>query len=260
MLRFSTSVNFLFGELPFLDRFAAARRAGFHGVEIQFLEASAVEVARAAREAGVEIVLLNLDMGDLFTGGPGISGVPGRETMFIGALDAALDAAQETAARCLHFGPSRVPAGAGRAECLATYRANIDAALAREPFTSGRVQGLLEPMNAADMPDALFTEISRAAEFVRGGFGGRLGLQFDVYHVAKSGADVVAAWQDCRDCVRHVQFSDVPGRGEPGSGTLDFPAIFAAIEGSGYAGWLGAEYFPARPTVETLGWLRREYQ
>ncbi|MNO09102.1 putative hydroxypyruvate isomerase YgbM [compost metagenome] len=54
-----------------------------------------------------------------------------------------------------------------------------------------------------------------------------------------------------------MQFADAPGRGEPGSGTLDFPAALRALEEIGYSGWLGAEYRPTGSTAESLGWLSK---
>ena len=79
MLKFSTSVNFLFSELPFLERFAAAATNGFAGVEMQFLEAPVPDIRLALDDSGVKAVLINVEMGDLLSGGPGLSGVPGRE-------------------------------------------------------------------------------------------------------------------------------------------------------------------------------------
>jgi hydroxypyruvate isomerase len=114
---------------------------------------------------------------------------------------------------------------------------------------------VLEPVNAVDAPTALFTDIDEAARMLRARFGGRIGLLFDLYHLTKAGANLAAAAAAYRDLIRHVQFSDVPGRREPGTGRIDFQAAFAALEAAGYDGWFGAEYFPDRPTAETLGWM-----
>jgi hydroxypyruvate isomerase len=254
-VKFSTSINFLFREVPFLQRFAAARSAGFHGVDIQLLESPLGEAAAAAAEAGINIVVINVDMGDLLAGGVGLSGVPGMEMAFQQAVTTAVEAAQTLGASFVHLGPSLVPPDVKREDCLLTYRRNVEQVLALEAFSSGRLLPLLEPINSEDMPSVLFSDIDEAVALLDGWFGDRVGLQFDIYHVAKSGLDPVVAWQRHAARVRHVQFSDLPSRGEPGSGSLDFQAIFAAIEHSGYDGYLGAEYFSSRPTLETLGWM-----
>jgi len=255
MLRFSTSVNFLFTEVPFLDRFRAAREAGITGVEIQFMEAPAMEVAKAVQDAGVEVVLINADMGDLLSGGPGLSGVPGREADFERAVAEAAETAELLGSHFVHLGPSGIPEGATREQCLGIYRGNVEKALQLDSFASGRVGALLEPVNATDMPGVLFTDIDEAASLVANEFGGTLGLQFDIYHIEKGGKSALAKWQQYANEVSHVQFSDVPERNEPGTGSVAFEEVFAAIRESNYSGWVGAEYFPSKSTVETLSWL-----
>jgi hydroxypyruvate isomerase len=246
----------MFREVPVCERFAAARRAGFAGVEIQVLaEGDARQMAAAAQAAGIEVVLINVGMGDYLGGGPGLSGVPGREDAFRAELERTLEAARLLRARFVHLGPSRVPDGASREACLAVYRSNIDAALALRAATGTAAELLVEPMNRPEAPTALINDIDDGAALLRDGYVGRVGLQFDVYHVAMNGHDVLDRYRAHRDLVRHVQFSDVPGRGEPGSGQLDFTVLFRGFHDAGYDGWLGAEYFARRPTPETLAWF-----
>lgn len=255
-MRFSASVTLLFTEHPLLDRFAAARDAGFEGVEIQRLdEGDPAAMATAAARAGIAVVLVNVGAGDYLEGGPGLSGVPGRESRFERAFDRALDAAGRLGAAFLHLAPSRVPEGVCRDDCLVAYRRSI-------AFAAGRVAPggpalLIEAMNRVDAPTALLNDVDDAAALIRADFPGVVGLQFDIYHTAMNGRDVVAAFTTHRDLVRHVQFADAPGRHEPGTGQVDFPSVFAAIERAGYAGWYGAEYRPSRDTRATLGWLPR---
>lgn len=248
----------MFREQSVLDRFAAAKRAGFSGVEIQFLaEGNLKDMAAAARNAGVKVVLVNVGMGDYSTGGVGLSGVPGLEAVFLEETDKALDAAQLMGAQFVHLGPSRIPEGVTREACLETYCANIDAALVLQAKRQSDVELLIEPMNRVEAPTALINDIDVGAELLRKRYRGRVGLQFDIYHVAMNGHDVLDRYRAHLDLVRHVQFSDLPGRREPGAGTLDFPALFAGFQQLGYSGWFGAEYLPQRQTTETLGWFDR---
>lgn len=252
-MRFSASITTMFREHPPLERPAAARAAGFEGIEIQVLEADPRALARAAAEAGVEVVLLNVAMGDFLEGGAGLSGVPGREAAFAVALDEAIDAARLMNCPVIHAGPSRVPAGVARDDALAVYRANLRAAQ-KKVAAAGR-DFVIEAMNRVDAPTALLPDCHTAVGLIRDVFDGEIGLLFDIYHVARNGEDVGATFRAYRDHVRHVQFSDVPGRCEPGAGTLDFPALFEDLAAAGYEGWFGAEYRPTGPTARTLGWL-----
>ncbi len=253
MRQFSTSVSMMWRDLPIAERFAAAKAAGFAGAEIQVPgETSAADWAAASSAADLPVLLLNLDMGDFLTGGPGLSGVPGREDAFAGALAAGVEAAALLKSRFLHIGPSRVPDGERREDCLATYRANVAKAVAA---TDGLpVQLLVEAINRAEAPTALIGASAEAAGIATG-FDGRLKLLFDLYHCAAGGEDPVASYQAHASLVAHVQFSDHPGRQPPGHGVLDFAGLFNGLEAAGYAGFYGAEYMSFAGTADTLGWM-----
>ncbi|MFO6448316.1 TIM barrel protein [Erythrobacter sp. NE805] len=224
--------------LPFAARFAALKACGFEGAEIQRIgEAPAGEIARAAADSGLPVALVNVGMGDLAEGGPGLSGVPGREDLFRRRFAEAAMLAESLGAATLHLAPSRVPEGVTRAACRDTYRANVSHAVAAARGASFSV--VIEPINRFDIADVLLDDLATGAALAR---ATGAGLLFDAYHVARMGLDPVAEWNRHRDMIRHVQVSDAPQRGRPGSGTIDFPAFFAAVAASGYGGWIGAEY------------------
>lgn len=255
-MRISTSVSMMFRELPLADRFQAAADAGFDGVEIQFIDEGAPQaMARAARAAGMPVVLINLPLGDLMAGGIGLSGVPGREAAFKAAAEAGLAAAGELGAEIVHLGPSRMPTDVNRAACMDVYLRN-----AAEALTIAERMGLdamlvAEPMNRIEVPDALLVDVADAAEAVDRIAHERFGLLFDIYQIAMNGVDVERAWREHGGRARHVQFSDAPGRHEPGTGSIAIDSILDAIKASGYRGCYGAEYRPVASTVEGLGWL-----
>lgn len=185
----SCSVSMMFRELPLLARFGAARAAGFTGVEIQFIdEGDPAAMARAARDAGVEVVLINADMGDLRTGGPGLSGVPGREADFRAGFARALEASMTLGGSRIHLGPSWVPPGTSRAECLAVYRTNL--AWAVEQAKGHPATLLIEPLNLVENPTILLGDLAEAVHLIDGCRSDRVGLQFDIYHIAMNGVDV----------------------------------------------------------------------
>ena len=79
----------------------------------------------------------------------------------------------------------------------------------------------------------------------------------DLYHLAMMGEDLAVTLSAHRDRIAHVQVADVPGRGAPGTGTLDFEPLFAQLAAQGYAGSVGLEYLPTDPadSSTSFGWL-----
>jgi hydroxypyruvate isomerase len=60
------------------------------------------------------------------------------------------------------------------------------------------------------------------------------------------------------DVVRHVQIADAPGRGQPGSGAIDWPAAFALLDRLDYSGVVGVECYPTIPsTTEALAYVQQ---
>ncbi|WP_323008999.1 hydroxypyruvate isomerase family protein [Paracoccus sp. (in: a-proteobacteria)] len=249
MARFAANLTYLFTEMPMLQRFAAARRAGFKGVEILFPYDLAVkELASAAQAAGIEFVLMNTPPPN-WAGGPrGFAAEPGNETRFRGDFDRALRFAKALKVQHIH-----VMAGKGEGEpARRTFVENLKWACARDPQTSLTI----EPMARADMPGYFLDSFDLAAEVLDKVRAPNLGLQFDVYQAQMIHGDALAVWQRHAGRVRHIQISDCPDRNEPRQGTIDFPELLRAIDASGYGGWVGAEYSPRTSTEAGLHWLQ----
>lgn len=252
MLKFSANLSVLYREMPLPMRFAAARAAGFNAAEIQIpYDVPAVDLARAAADAGLPVVLINAPLGPEH-GAPGMACRPEHRTAFRASLGLAAEYAAALRSPCVNVLAGRA-APAERESCLEQLIEHLS--LAAEALDAAGARVLLEPINPLDVPDYCVGSFE-LAERVLSRCDPRAGLQFDVYHAARLGLDPVAAFAAFEARARHVQFADVPGRHEPGTGTLDFDRIFAAIEGSGYAGWVGAEYHPSGRTADSLAWLR----
>ena len=66
--------------------------------------------------------------------------------------------------------------------------------------------------------------------------------------------DLLAAIEENLDPIRHMQVAGATARQEPEDGDIDYGALFEAIDGLGYGGWIGCEYRSRAGTVEGLGW------
>jgi hydroxypyruvate isomerase len=248
MPRFSANLGFLFTELPFLDRFAAARRAGFAGVE--FADPYSHPPGQLQDRLGdLACVLLNFPMGDRTRGDMGIACLPERTAEFRDGVVRAVAIARALRCPRLNCIAGLVPAGAERARLRATLIENLR-------FAVGAAEGLtvlLEPINSVIDWPGFFVDRCRDAVAILAEVPGAR-LQLDVYHY-RTTEGVMPPLEELLPITGHVQFADVPGRHEPGTGTVDHGALFAALDRLEYDGWVGAEYRPTRRTGETLGWL-----
>ncbi|MBO9456822.1 TIM barrel protein [Paracoccus sp. R12_1] len=251
MPRFAANLTMLFTELPMQDRFAAAADAGFQGAEILFpYDIPARDLSRAAISAGLEIVLINTPPPN-WAGGPrGFAAEPGREDRFRHDFDRALRFAQALRARHIH-----VMAGVAEGQkAHATFLENLRWATKRAPHASLTI----EPINRTDMPGYYLSDFDLASRIIAEVGAANLGLQFDAYHAQIITGDVIGTWQRVASHARHVQIAGYPGRHEPQDGQIDYPAFFAALDQSGYRGWVSAEYNPTRHTEHGLAWLPRD--
>ena len=257
MPRFSANITFLFKELPLIERFAAAKRAGFGAIEIAFPYDTPVADLKAAKdEAGVDMTVINLPAGDIATNGPGLSAMPGREDDFKRAVDQALPYVET-----LKPGAINVLAGSppvdqlGRERCLDTMAKNC--AYAADAFQPAGVRTIIEAINPKDRPNFLVTTTEQSLDVVRRSGHPALGIEYDIYHMAVMGEDVVPQIAKHKDMIGNIQFADTPGRHEPGTGRVDFDAIFPALDRAGWTGYLAAEYLPAGETEDGLGWMKK---
>lgn len=254
MPRFSANLSLLFTELPLLERFEAAKRHGFNAVEIQFPYSLPAERIRAVLDDhDLKLVLFNVDADTLLQGGEGLAAVPEKQAQFREAVEQAVDYASILGPEFVNVLPGRCLNGERRDEYLATFLDNLRHAADR--FAAIGVTTVFEAVNSHDMPGFIVDSSAAMLSILEQLAHPKLCLQYDIYHMSRMGEDCAAFLSAHADKIGHIQFADCPGRGQPGSGEVDFPGLFALIDQSGYQGWLGAEYKPLSTTADSLGWL-----
>lgn len=251
-LKFAANLSLLFREWPMLDRFAAARDAGFTAVEIQFpYDESPDALHRAITRAGLTGVLINTPM--LAGVQPfGFACRPELAELFRTNLPRTLEYAQALGARKVNVLPGAETAPAERGRCAEVLVENL--LRADDVLGAAGIEVTLEVINRQDVP-GYFLRNYEDADQILARCGGRVGLQFDIYHAAMLGLDPAKEAARRVAAIRHVQFADAPGRHEPGTGGIPFDAVFAVLLSAGYAGWVSAEYRPAAATLAGLAWL-----
>ena len=253
MPRFAANLGWLFTEHSFLDRFAAARAAGFTAVEFASPYGhSAGEIAERLETHGLRCILFNLPMGDKSKGDMGIACRPGREGEFRDGVARAIDYAKALGCARVNCISGKALPGEDRLALRERLVSNLRFA-ARELKGAG-LELVVEPLNDIDNPHFILPRSPEMAAVIAEVAEPNVGLQCDIYHTVMMKDDPAAMLQALRPVIRHVQFADAPGRGEPGTGRIDFPPLFALLDRIGYDGWVSAEYKPSKRTEETLAW------
>ncbi|MEX8521012.1 MAG: 2-oxo-tetronate isomerase [Leptothrix sp. (in: b-proteobacteria)] len=254
MPRFAANLSFLYTELPFLDRFAAAAADGFKAVEYLFPYEHPPEVlAELLHRHGLVQALFNLPPGDWAAGERGLATLPGREAEFAAGVEQALVYAQALRCQRLHAMAGIVPAGVDAEALRATYVGNLRAAAARlAPFG---ITLLIEPINTRDMPGYYLNYQQQAHELVAEVGAANLQVQMDIYHCQIMEGDVSTKLRRHLAGIGHVQIASVPLRQEPGSGELDDRYLFRLLDELGYQGFLGCEYRPRAGSSAGLDWF-----
>ena len=251
MPRFAANLTMMFNEVPFLDRFEAAARAGFPAVEFLFPYDHPVEaVAERLRAHGLAQALFNLPPGDWAAGERGLAALPERQAEMRAKFDEAVPYIRATGVPAVHLMAGKTDRSAG------ADRAFRDAVA----WTADRLAGLgvtlvLEPLNTRDNPGYHLVDFDEAAALIRDLALPNLKLQFDLYHCQILHGDLTRRLEALMPLVGHVQVAGVPSRHEPEGEELNFPFLFDLLDRLGYAGYVGCEYRPRAGTEAGLGWF-----
>ncbi len=258
-MRLAANLSIIFSRIPFLERFDAASRAGFDLVEIWWPHTEYAAgltddaVVDAVRRAGVTVVMLNFDGGNLAAGDRGLAGDPTRATEFRANVPRALALAGRLGCTKLNALAGLVADGIDPTGQRALLTESIGIAAAQSVAYGATV--LVEPLNVHDTPGYLLPDVDSALELIEAVGQPNVKIQFDLYHVARAGADPMAAIQRAAGRIGHVQIADVPGRHEPGTGELPFAEIFDNLRDVGYTGDVGLEYVPTNPDAPDFTYL-----
>jgi hydroxypyruvate isomerase len=254
-MKFSANLTFLYQELPFLDRFAAAAKDGFGAVEFMSpYEHPKERVAEALRANGLTQALFNVPSGDWAGGERGIASHPDRVEEFRAGVGTALEYAMALGCPKVNVISGLVKPGMDRAVLEETLVANLRHAAPR--CADAGVKLLIEPINTRDIPGFLLTSTRDAERILERVGSNNLYIQYDVYHMQIMQGDLVPTYARLRDRIAHVQVADNPGRNEPGTGEINYRLVLNELERLGYDGYVGCEYKPKAGTTEGLGWMK----
>ncbi|VTU37259.1 Putative hydroxypyruvate isomerase YgbM [Variovorax sp. PBS-H4] len=252
MLRFDPNLRWLFTEVPMLERYEAAAAAGFRGVEVAFpYEYPAKEIAARLASNGLELVQI-LSPFDWDAGERGLAALPGREQDFKASIRTAIDYAVQVGGPLIHVMPGKIEPQFERARCMDLFLENIG--WAADAARAAGLTLILEPCCRARFPDFLYHRIDEGVAVAKALGRDNVKLCFDTFHIQMEEGAIADRLRAVWPHIGHIQVGNVPGRHEPGTGEIHFPYLFGLIEALGWQGWIGCEYTPSGPTLDTLGW------
>ena len=255
MPQFTANLTMLFTEMPFMERFAAARACGFDSVEYLFPYPYAKEdLAAALTVHGLRQALHNLPAGNWDAGERGIACHPDRTEEFREGVAKAIQYAIALKCPQVNCLAGKLPSGVTQADAQATLVANLRYAAAALKEVGIRL--LIEPINTFDIPGFFVSRTDQALAIIDAVGSDNLFLQYDIYHAQRMEGELGATLAKHLDRIGHIQLADNPGRNEPGTGEINYAWLFKHIDALGYQGTIGCEYKPRTTTTDGLGWMK----
>lgn len=263
-MRLDVSLNFVYGSLKPESRVAAAIAAGFDAVEMWWpfdgpspSDREIATLAATLRNSGATLAALNFYAGDVARGDRGLVSLPGRQAEFRESVHAAIELARQ-AGGCPIFsalyGNRDESWSPDEQEAVAI--ANYAFAVAAAELLGARV--VLEALNSYENPRYPIASTEGALnclDRIRAESGCTVWYLLDTYHLGRMDESLIAVVQQHPHRIGHVQVADVPGRHEPGTGAIDFRAVFRALRDAGYEGSIGLEYHPTADPDSSFGWI-----
>jgi hydroxypyruvate isomerase len=268
MPKFAANLHYMFNEVPFLDRFAAAAKAGFKGVEFQVPYSFPKEVlAEQLAQHKLSMVLMDTTPGNWDAGERGIAALPGREEEFQRELENTIAYCVALKCETVHAIAGVVPEGISREAAEATFVENLRYAADR--FAPHGITAVIEPINGGrdliiggetyttyGMRGFFLNHTRDAVRIIEKADRKNLRLHLDVYHMQLTDGNLAETLQQTLPLLQHLQIAGVPGRNEPDRGEINYPFLFDLIDRLGYDGWVGCEYKPLGATLEGLRWAQ----
>jgi len=253
MTKLAANLTMMFTEVEFLDRFAAAAKAGFKGVEYLFpYDYPKDAIAERLQSNGLTQALFDLPSGDWAGGERGIAILPDRVGEFQDGVGQALDYGETLGCKRITCLSGLRPEGISDDKLRQTFVDNLK--FAAPKFAAAGITLLVEAINTRDIPGFWLDGTAKAISILAEVGAPNGGFQYDVYHMQVMEGNLAETIEQNLGAIKHMQLADNPGRHEPGTGEIDYDFLLPFIDKVGYDGWMGCEYNPAGRTEDGLGW------
>ncbi|MBN1675600.1 MAG: TIM barrel protein [Kiritimatiellae bacterium] len=253
-MKYSACIEMLFQEVPFLERIAKAKEAGFSHVEFWcWWEKDLPAVKQKLAETGMQVAVFQGNR-------EGTMIDPCDQQKYVDGVLKSMEAAKELGAKALFcltdvLGPDRtvVPPPHPIAEAQKEGAIlEVMAKLAPEAEQAG-VTLLMEPLNTLVDHAGYHIHHSQIAWDLHAKIDHpNVKVLYDIYHMQIMEGNIIQTLRRNFDAIGHIHVADVPGRNEPGSGEINYGNIAKVLKNLNYDGIVGFEYEPTGATGESL--------
>ena len=255
MPKLEANLQFMFNEYDLLDRYDAAARAGFKGVEIQAPYSTPIDAILERLERNdLKHVIINLPVSDPESGSNNLPLNPDKTDLYKERVELGVRYASALGCIGVNTGVGPLPEGLDPEIAYETYIGNLR--YAADELQKVGVKALIEPINTRDQPGFLIHTSDQGMKAIADADHSNVYLQYDFYHMQIMEGDLIETFRRLLPSIAHVQFADTPGRNEPGTGEINYSFLFEMMDEVGYEGWAGAEYHPSKRTEDTLDWAQ----
>ncbi|EIJ70909.1 2-oxo-tetronate isomerase [Pasteurella bettyae] len=256
MPKFAANLTMMFNEVPFLDRFEAAAKAGFKYVEFLWpYDYNAEQLKEILTNNHLKVVLFNTAAGDVPKGEWGLSAIPGREADARRDIDKALEYAIALGCPTVHVMAAVVPEGQDREAYKKTFIENLH--YASEKFKPYGINICLEALSPEVKPNYFLKSQYDTLEIVDLVNRDNVFVQLDYFHAQNVDGNLARLTDKLKGRFSHVQIASVPDRHEPDEGEINYQYIFDKLDAIGYDGYVGCEYKPRAETTAGLEWFQK---
>jgi hydroxypyruvate isomerase len=256
MPKLAANLTMLFTDLPFLERFPAAKKAGFKYVEFLFPYEHPVEKVKETLDAnGLQVINFNLPSGNWAGGDRGIGASPNRVEEFRAGVQTAVAYAKVLGTPRLNCLVGKMVAGFSREEHEKTAVENLR--FAADALKAIGVKLIIEHINPFDIPGFYLNRVQEVLDVIAKVDRPDVYVQYDIYHAARTEGNLALTLREKFAQIDHIQVADTPGRNQPGTGEINYPFLFAEMDRLGYKGYVGLEYVPKPDTLSSFGWIKQ---
>ena len=247
-------IETLYTEIPFLDRFQAAKRDGFGAVEFWSWTDKDLDAVKAAAEsAGIAVSGFNGDAAFSLIN-------PAQKNDYLAFLRQSIAAAKQIGARSLTIHSNAL--GEGGAVIDRCDHLSHTVKLCSMFDTLHGCAGLaedadihlhLEALNiTTDHAGNFLTTTQMAAELTEMIGSPHLKILYDAYHMQLNEGSLCDNIRTYAGQIGHVHIADAPGRHEPGTGEINYRAVYQCLADAGYQGFIGYELLPQTTTAAAV--------